>query len=125
MKGSQRRVVPTLEQYAALPDAELLAILTGDRPGAERLVAAHGALNEIARLAPSEIGRVLTTVRTERIAAALEVGRRASAPRVRYLQLSTPEEVFAYARPKLGHLTREVFHVLLLDTKHRLIADRR
>src|SRR5690606_8458363 len=36
-----------------------------------------------------------------------------------------PEDVYRYARPRLAHLTQEVFHVLLLDTRHRLVADRR
>ncbi len=60
-----------------------------------------------------------------RIQAAFELGRRALVPRTRLTTIATPLDVYQYARPRLAHLTREVFHVLLLDTRHRLVADRR
>lgn len=46
-------------------------------------------------------------------------------PRVRDISMGTPADVFRYTKPRLAHLTREVFHVLCLDSRHRLIADRR
>ncbi|WP_050727566.1 RadC family protein [Vulgatibacter incomptus] len=116
---------------AHLGEVELLALVlgtAGPRPAtrtAEVLLARHGSLAELARVSVQELAGDLGPARAARLAAALEVGRRAQEPRSRNLRLSTPSEVYHYARPRLAHLTREVFHVLLLDTRHRLVADRR
>lgn len=114
-----------------LGEVELLALVlgtAGPKPAsraAEALLARHGPLPELARVSPQELSRQLGPARAARLSAALELGRRAQGPRDRSLRLSTPSEVYEYARPRLAHLTREVFHVLLLDTRHRLVADRR
>lgn len=117
---------------ADLSEIELLSVVLGSAGpvpavrAAESLLAGHGSLPELARLAPAELARSgVGKARAARLAAALELGRRALAPRQRTLVLSRPEDVFRYARPRLAHLTHEVFHVLLLDTRHRLVADRR
>lgn len=114
-----------------LGEVELLSLVlgtAGPRPAvraAEELIATHGSLSELARSSPAELARAVGPARAARLSAALELGRRSLEPRARNLRLSTPEDVFQYARPRLGHLTKEVFHVLLLDTRHRLVADRR
>lgn len=82
-------------------------------------------INELARLSLSEIERYTSPKAALRIAAALELGRRSLSPRQRDTVLETPLNVYAYCRPRMAHLTREVFHVLLLDSRHRLVADRR
>jgi DNA repair protein RadC len=116
---------------AQLSEVELLAIVLGSAGrlpamrAAEVLLGRHGSLPEIARLAPAELARSVGVARAARLAAALELGRRALEPRDRTLVLCRPEDVFRYARPRLAHLTQEVFHVLLLDTRNRLVADRR
>ncbi len=124
MKGT----VSKMDQAAdasVLTDVELIAQLTGDRPGAEKLMTEYPSISEVGRLAVSELSRCMSRVRAARFAAALELGRRASMPRVRDVSMSTPADVFRYAKPRLAHLTREVFHVLCLDARHRLKADRR
>jgi len=59
-----------------------------------------------------------------RIAAALELGRRAAA------EMQSPEDpirgpadVFRRLGPRLGHLQQEEFHALLLDTRHRVLRE--
>ncbi len=112
-------------------EVELLALVLGSAGPrsairtAEALLSRHGSLSELARTTPLELSREVGPARAARLAAALELGRRSTEPRMRNLRLSTPSEVYSYARPRLAHLTREVFHVLLLDTRHRLVADRR
>lgn len=114
-----------------LSEAELLAVVLGSVgptpavTAATDLLARYGGLPELARCATSELRRHVGPVRAARIQAAFEVGRRALVPRARLTTIETPLDVYQYARPRLAHLTREVFHVLLLDTRHRLVADRR
>src|SRR5690606_5459419 len=114
-----------------LSEAELLAVVLGTvgptpaLAAATELLARFGGLSELARCATSELCRLVGPVRAARLQAAFEVGRRALVPRARLTTIETPLDVFNYARPRLAHLTREVFHVLLLDTRHRLVADRR
>lgn len=115
-----------------LSEVELLAIVLGSAGptpalrAAEQLLGRFGGPGELSRLPACELSRFgVGVVRATRLAAALELGRRAQTPRLRELALSTPADVFRWARPRLGHLTREVFHVLLLDTRRRIVADRR
>lgn len=117
---------------AQLSEIELLALVLGSAGrvpalrAAECLLARHGSLPELARLAPAELARNgVGAARAARLVAAFELGRRALEPRDRPIVLTRPEDVYRYARPRLAHLTQEVFHVLLLDTRHRLVADRR
>lgn len=114
-----------------LSEAELLAVVLGTvgpipaLRAANQLLAEHGSASELARMATAELRRHVGPVRAARIQASFELGRRALLPRTRLTTIETPLDVYAYARPRLAHLTREVFHVLLLDTRHRLVADRR
>lgn len=115
-----------------LSEVELLALVLGTAGpvpavrAAEDLLGRFGSLPELARCATRELAEGgIGPARAARVAAALELGRRSLVPRQRGLSLSRPEDVYRYARPLLGHLTHEVFHVLLLDTRHRLVADRR
>lgn len=115
----------------SLSELELLAVTLGSvgpKPAvaaATEVLGQFGSLSELARCSLSELSRHLGPVRSAKLHAALELGRRALAPRVRELTIEGPSDVYRYARPRLAHLTREVFHVLLLDTRHRLVADRR
>ena len=117
---------------AQLSEVELLAIVLGSAGpvpavrAAEGLLGRFGSLPELARCAPGELAAGgVGKARAARVAAALELGRRSLEPRDRSVSLCKPEDVFRYARPRLAHLTHEVFHVLLLDARHRLVADRR
>jgi DNA repair protein RadC len=115
-----------------LSEVELLALVLGSAGrlpavrAAEDLLRRYGGPGELSRLPARELSRGgIGEARAARLAAALELGRRAQTPRLRELALATPSDVYRWARPRLGHLTREVFHVLLLDARHRIVADRR
>jgi DNA repair protein RadC len=57
-----------------------------------------------------------------RLAAALELGvRTAARPLQRGRVLHGPSDVYAMFGSKLRHLPQEEFHVVLLDTRHRLL----
>src|SRR5688500_5122020 len=69
---------------AQLSALELVALVIGSagllpaRVAAERILARHGSLPELSRVTPTELARVLGDARGARLAAALELGRRAS-----------------------------------------------
>ncbi len=118
----------------ALSDTELIALLLGSgTKGLSVLEVARGALerygglSSMARADPGELRalRGLGPARAATLAAALELGRRAQAPREERLCVRGSVEVFAYYAPRLSHLTHEVFHVMCLDAKHRLLQDAR
>lgn len=60
----------------------------------------------------------------QRLAAALELGRRAT---LQVAELRPPicggEDVYRYLAPRLAHLPCEVFYALYLDTKGRLLYE--
>lgn len=118
----------------ALSDAELLATLigTGVRGAsamelAQALLADFGDLSALGRAEVSELAlrRGLGTARACALAAALELGRRAQAPRAERVVVRASADVYAFYGPKLGHLRHEAFHVMCLDAKHRLLRDAR
>jgi DNA repair protein RadC len=117
---------------AALTDAELLAALlgTGTRSVsaldlARQLLAAYGDLPAMGRAEVADLARRpgLGLARACSIAAALELGRRAQTPRGDRPTVRTSSDVWAYYAPRLSHLNREVFHVMCLDIRHRLLRD--
>ena len=116
----------------ALSDAELLTLIIGPAGGSAAMDNAHvalehiGGLGELRRTSPEELLRLpgLTRARAERLVAALELGRRAfTFSRAEQPKISSPEDVEALMRPRLAHLDREHFVILLLDTKNRVIAS--
>lgn len=108
-----------------LSDAVMLSELLGNilPEKVADFLSQHGNLAEIGRLHESELTAALGVRAGRRLYMLLELGRRAVRPRTRDLRFTTPEDVYRYARPRMAHLTHEVFHVLLLDTKHRLVRD--
>lgn len=117
---------------AALSDAELLATLigTGTRGAsaldvARELIATYGDLPSIGRAELVDLvsRRGLGKARACAVAAAMEIGRRAQSPRRPRFVVRVSSDIFAYYGPRLGQLTREVFHVMCLDAKHRLLRD--
>jgi DNA repair protein RadC len=119
---------------AALSDAELIATLlgTGTRGAsaldvAREVMATYGDLSSLGRAEVSDLAmlRGLGPARACALAAALEIGRRAQAPRGERHAVRASADVFAWYRPRLSHLTNEVFHVMCLDAKHRLLRDAR
>lgn len=115
-----------------LTDVELLAMLIGSgTKGVSALDVANSLLGEfgdLAALGRAEIKDLadqhgIGKARACALAAALELGRRAQFPRKERHLVRVSADVYAYYRPKLSHLTHEVFHVMCLDGKHRVIRD--
>lgn len=115
---------------AALTDSELLSILI--RSGTWRysaveiarlLLRQHGSLQELAGKEISELQLIpgIGPRKAVAIAAAFELGRRAaSLPLSPKLKISDPEIVFRRYAPLLGHLRKEVFLVLALNSNNVL-----
>ena len=118
----------------ALSDAELVSLLlgsgrTGTRTGldhAHDILAGIGGLRELGRASVAELLPLagVTPARGATLVAALELGRRAaSAGTSGQPQISSPQNVDDLLRPRMAHLDRETFVVLLLDTKNRVLAS--
>lgn len=122
---------------AALGETELLALLLGtgtDEGPAEALaldlLAEHACaadpcgLRGLAACDVRELAqrRGLGPAKAARVAAALELGRRATQPwPTARPRIGSPEDAYALLRPRLETRDREVFSALLLDHKHGLI----
>lgn len=116
-----------------LSDAQLLAILL--RTGSNRknavqlaidLLDRFEALPNLANLSVSELCSIhgIGPAKAAQLKAALELGRRALAPPLsRRARLISSEDVFSHYAPLLRHLKKEVFKIILLDQKNKLIRD--
>lgn len=113
----------------ALSDHELLALLLG---GGRADVAAHallrrfGSLHGLDRAGLAELRAVpgLGLARAAALKAALTLGRRAvTRERTRGPRIRSAEDVHARLSPVLRHHDREVFAVVLLDTRHRILSE--
>ncbi|MFC4727395.1 RadC family protein [Coralloluteibacterium thermophilus] len=117
---------------AALSDAELLAIFLGSGlrgedavATARRLLAEHGPLRRLLDAGPAALAglRGLGPARACSLTAALELGtRHLAADLARGEALTDPARAGAYFARRLRGLPHEVFAVLFLDTRHRVIA---
>lgn len=117
-----------------LGTAELIAIILNTGIEGEnvislsqRLIAEYGGLAGIHRLDFEELARVrgIGESKASKLKAALELGRRlaAASPEER-LTVSGPEEVFQLLGVEMAALEQEQLRVVLLDTRHRVIAVR-
>jgi len=117
----------------ALSDAELLALLlrAGDRDKdavavAAALLVARGGLLGLARSAGRELASTpgVGPARSASVLAALELGRRLSAGRLRRgAAIRGPEDIYRHFHPRLRHAEQERFEVLLLDGRHRVMGQ--
>ncbi|HEY5802839.1 MAG TPA: DNA repair protein RadC [Lysobacter sp.] len=115
-----------------LSDAELLAIFLGSGlrgrdaiSTARELLQSHGPLRALLEQPPAALVRLpgLGPARACLLAAALELGhRRLGADLERGVALDDPMSAGRYFAQRLRGLTREVFAVLFLDTRHRALA---
>ena len=124
-----------LRRLGARPLAvrELLALLVGSggREGsaldvADRILAAWGSPRALAAVGPDELGAVsgVGVATAARIAAALELGRRAAAENgPERDRIRGPADVHRRMGPLLRDLRQEEFHALLLDTQHAVLRD--
>ncbi len=119
----------------ALSDAELVALILRDgRPGRTAVMLGHQVLAlagsegvaRLGRMAPAELAQVdgIGPAKAAALLAAVELGRRAASraaglPR----RLRGPEDAADVLMGSLGHLEREEFVVLLLDTKHGVLTQ--
>jgi DNA repair protein RadC len=118
----------------ALGSNELLAVVLGHgTPGADalalanRLIHLDGGVHGLARLHRGQLRKVpgIGPAVAARIQAAVELGRRTlltpSTERVRY---RWPRDLAGLLLPRYGAYPVERFGVVLLDTRHRLLAMR-
>jgi DNA repair protein RadC len=113
--------------------AELLALLvrTGTRGAgslalAEALLTRFGSLDALARAGTAELAGVpgMGPAKIAALRAAFELGSRlARAPLVPGEKLHSPEQVAAHFGARMRRYRQEVFVVLLLDSRHRLIGE--
>lgn len=117
---------------AALSNAELIAITlnTGVRGEsavaiAQRLLRDHGGLQGLLRLDVNELAAEhgFGSAKAAKVKAALELGRRmATLVGDDKPAIATPEDVVNLVGVEMSALDQEQLRVLLLDTKHRVIA---
>lgn len=121
-----------------LSDVELLAILLGTGSKGQSVVEVardllhhceakdpgHGlrALMQLQDTDKKDLVKGLGTAKLCQILAALHLGMRAAAVPLRRIDLSNPRAVYEFMAPRLAHLDREQFHVVLLTAKNHVIA---
>ncbi len=118
---------------SVLTDAELVAILL--RTGSHRqtaldlaklLLTRYGQLPDLSVMEYQEFFRIkgIGPAKAITLIAAFEIARRiASAARPRRVKFTGPEEVFQRFEPLLGHLKKEVFMILALNSANLLIRE--
>jgi DNA repair protein RadC len=117
----------------ALSEAQLLAIVlaTGDASSGQsaldlamHLIRTFDGLRALDAASIAELCQLkgVGPAKATTIKAALELGKRLSGePSQRHLKVTSPQDLVNYFRPRLQHLRKEVFKVVLLDTKHQML----
>lgn len=124
-----------LQHYgtAALSNTELLAIILRTGVGgenvldlAQRLLSTYHGLAGLARASFGELASEhgLGIAKTAQIQAAFELGKRllVASPDERP-QVTSPADAANLLMPEMGFLEQEHLRILLLDTKHRVLAS--
>jgi DNA repair protein RadC len=118
-----------------LSEGQLLAIVlaTGDATSRQsaldlalHLVQTFGGLRALDAASITELCQTkgIGPAKATTIKAALELGKRLSRePVERQLRVSAPQDLVSYFQPHLQHLRKEVFKVVLLNTKHLMLKD--
>ncbi|MFH1438603.1 MAG: DNA repair protein RadC [Pseudomonadota bacterium] len=124
-----------LRGAVSLTDMELICVLLGTGlkgknvfETATHLLGLAGGLQGLTRksaheiMGPGGIGRM----KASRIAAALEIGRRAAACRAgRGSAVRSSKDIHTWFASSLSHLEKEIFMVLGLSSKNRIIVEHR
>lgn len=120
-----------------LTDVELLAILLGTGAKGQSVIeVARDLLHHCEAKEPGsglrallhlqdykkDLVKGLGTAKICQILAALHLGMRAGAVPLRRVDLSNPRAVYEFLAPRMAHLHREQFHVVLLTAKNQVIA---
>lgn len=116
----------------ALSDAEVLALALGrgrgeaeDAARAMDLLAAHDGLRGLLRAGLGALARDLGDLRAVRLAASMELGRRALAvPLGRGVPYGSSRDVARAYGPRMAEATEESVLVLVLDARQRPAAER-
>jgi DNA repair protein RadC len=117
---------------AALSDGELLALVLDDQADDDtirlgrQLVMRSGGLHIVARYGVYQLTQYdgMNEARAVRLLAAFELARRKELAQHRDIDISSPESVAAYIRPRLVDLDHEVFFVLYLNRQNSLVHER-
>jgi DNA repair protein RadC len=119
----------------ALSDAQLVAIVlaTGDASSGQsaldlaiNLVQIFGGLRALDAASVAELCQTkgIGPAKATTIKAALELGKRLSGELPeRKFKVTGPADLVGYFQPRLQYLRKEVFKVVLLDTKHQMLKD--
>lgn len=113
-----------------LSDGELLALLIRSGTGKEtaidlgrRILTEQRSLRTIAGMSANELMRIhgIGEAKAVELLAAFELGRRVQGAKMEErTTIRSPEDVFRVLHPRLRDLKKEVFYVLLLDSKNGL-----
>jgi DNA repair protein RadC len=117
----------------ALEDDELLALVLGPGgPGrtadvcARDLIDRHGTLRRLSTRAPRELQQVcgIGSAQAARLAAVFTLSRRLMGERLRPGMLfANPRQIFDHYHGPLRDKKREMFLVVLLDARHRVLGE--
>jgi DNA repair protein RadC len=114
----------------ALATTELLALVLGtaDAPGlAQELLVRFGSLHQLARAGKGQLMRVhgIGEAQAGRLVAVLELCRRLQAPPADDRpRITSPADAASLLIPRLRDLEQEELHVVLLDTRNRVLDIR-
>jgi DNA repair protein RadC len=102
-----------------------LILGTADAPGLSReLLSRFGSLAQLARTNKAQLMRVhgIGEAQAGRLLAVLELSRRLQAPAEERPLVQSPADCAQLLLPRLSHLDQEQIHVVLLDTRNRLLG---
>ncbi len=114
-----------------LSDAELLAIIlkTGNRGEnvvdmCNRLIKTYG-IEKLSSLSLKELQRIkgIGPAKAMQIKAVFEINKRVNIHINEGKQIKSAKDVYDYCSPLISDLDREVFMILYLDTKNRIVKD--
>ena len=113
-----------------LSDEELLGLVLGAGPAARRaagaLLAHFGSLRRLSTRAPRELQAAcgIGKAQTARLAALFSVARRLMGERLRPgMVFANPRQIFDHYHGALRDRKREIFLVVLLDARHRVLGE--
>lgn len=127
---AEERPLYRLHQHGveALSTTELLALLLGTAEAprlAQELLDRFGSLHQLARTNKAQLERIhgIGSAQAGRVLAFLELSRRLQVPAAEEkVRITNPTDGANLLLPRLRHLKQEELHVILLDTRNRVLA---
>ena len=108
--------------YYSLSNTELLGKIVSVEQ-ANQLMKRFGSLHNIARASYEEmVDAGLSRYDINRVRGVLELSMRYTSKQPDIKRVSNPEDSYKLLAPSMEHLEHEVFKVILLDDKHRVIS---